>query len=485
MREHKGKSLIALPSDYVVIDTETTGLDYEYCSIIEVSAVRCSGGSVVDKFTSLIKPEPVTTYYPCRNDGAGEWVTRYVDQYITDLTGITNEMLAEAPEPSEVMPKLLDFLGDSVLIGHNANFDVNFLYDAAMDTCGKPLTNGFIDTLRIARKVFPDLKHHRLSDVAEACGVTVEGAHRAEADCMTTAGCYEHMKSRILKTETEADFQHRFIKSTDYADGLRNITATVDQIDDTNPIFGKIVVFTGKISTMTRKEAFQIVANLGGIPQDTITKKTNFLVIGSEEFASSVKNGKTQKMQKAEEYMAKGQEIAVLSEAAFFDLVEDWISPSAFELEIYDFILPRLTDVLEFNCVGKDSIKAQPGKRFTSVQYIRPDQIAGKNAAQLVFRIVARKGKFAFEVADGDSYVSIPFDPDDNGIIQHIPMLQNALDVVIDSGSCEYSCCSRVEQCSDSRRCVNPYPYIAANCNYRKILKSGRVFYGKNRTIDG
>lgn len=324
MREHKGKSLIALPSDYVVIDTETTGLDYEYCSIIEVSAVRCSGGSVVDKFTSLVKPEPVTTYYPCRNDGAGEWVTRYVDQYITDLTGITNEMLAEAPEPEEVMPKLLDFLGASVLIGHNANFDVNFLYDAAMDTCGKPLANDFIDTLRIARKVFPDLKHHRLSDVAEACGVTGEDAHRAEADCMTTAGCYEHMKSRILQSETESDFQHRFMKSTDYADGLRNITATVEQIDDTNPVYGKTVVFTGAMTTMSRKEGFQLVANLGGIPADSITKKTNYLVIGGEEFASCVKNGKTKKMQKAESYQAKGEEITILSESAFFDMISDW-----------------------------------------------------------------------------------------------------------------------------------------------------------------
>lgn len=327
MREHKGKSLIALPSDYVVIDTETTGLDYEYCGIIEVSAVRCSGGSVVDKFTSLVKPDLVTTYYPCRNDGAGEWVTRYVDQYITDLTGITNEMLAEAPEPEEVMPKLLDFLGDFVLIGHNANFDVNFLYDAAMDTCGKPLSNDFIDTLRIARKVFPELKHHRLSDIAQACGVTADDAHRAEADCLTTAACFEHMKKTILSSQTEAEFAYRFSsawKSGNYNESLRNITATTDQIDDTNPVFGKIVVFTGAMTTMSRKEGFQLVANLGGIPADSITKKTNYLVIGGEEFASCVKNGKTKKMQKAESYQAKGEEITILSESAFFDMISDW-----------------------------------------------------------------------------------------------------------------------------------------------------------------
>lgn len=327
MREHKGKSIIALPSEYVVIDTETTGLDYECCDIIEVSAVRFADGEVVDKITSLVKPKLVTTYYPCRNDGAGETVTRYVDQFITDLTGITNEMLEAAPEPAEVMPKLLAFLEDSVLIGHNANFDVNFLYDSAEASCGASLSNDFIDTLRIARKVFPELKHHRLSDIALACGVSADGTHRAEADCMTTAACFEHMRKTILSTQTEAEFAYRFSsawKSGNYNDSLKNISATVDQIDDTNPIFGKVVVFTGAMTTMPRKEGFQLVANLGGTPADSITKKTNFLVIGGEEFASCVKNGKTTKMKKAESYQAKGEEITILSEAAFFDMVSDW-----------------------------------------------------------------------------------------------------------------------------------------------------------------
>lgn len=327
MREHKGKSMIALPSEYVVIDTETTGLDYECCDIIEVSAVKFADGEVMDTFTSLMKPKLVTTYYPLRNDGAGEWVTRYVDQFIADLTGITNEMLEEAPEPAEVMPKLMAFLGESVLIGHNANFDVNFLYDAAEATCGTPLTNDFIDTLRIARKVFPELKHHRLADIAQACGVAPDGSHRAEADCLTTAACFEHMRKTILSTQTETEFAHRFTsawKSGNYNKTLRNITAATDQIDDTNPVFGKIVVFTGAMATMSRKEGFQLVANLGGTPADSITKKTNYLVIGGEEFASCVKNGKTKKMQKAEAYQAKGEEITILSESAFFDMIADW-----------------------------------------------------------------------------------------------------------------------------------------------------------------
>lgn len=323
MREHKGKSVIALPSDYVVIDTETTGLDYEYCEIIEVSAVRYSAGGIVDKFSTLVKPELVETYYPLRNDGEGEWVARYVDDFITDLTGITNEMLAEAPAPAEVLPKFLDFIGDSVLIGHNVNFDINFLYDAAARHCGLTLSNDFIDTMRIARKHLPELKHHRLQDVADACGVSPSSAHRAEADCITTAACYEVMRSAILDQETEADFQHRFIKHSHSA-RAKDIAA-VGEVDETNPLFGKAVVFTGAMSTMPRKDGLQLVANLGGTPQDTITKKTNYLVIGAEEFASCVKNGKTRKIQKAEAYQAKGEEISIVSESAFFDMISEWM----------------------------------------------------------------------------------------------------------------------------------------------------------------
>lgn len=318
MRENKGKSIIALPSEYIVIDTETTGLDYECCHLIEVAAVKYSNGAETGRFSSLVKPEP----YEVLND-ADEWVPEYVDVFITQLTGITNEMLAAAPGPEEVIPQFLDFLADAVLIGHNANFDINFLYDTA-ETVGRTLSNDFIDNLRIARKVFPELPHHRLADIAKACAIPQPEAHRAEADCLVTAGCFECMKSKILAEQTEADFAKLFDKSYRRQEALANVTANTTDIDETNPIFGKVVVFTGALSTMSRLNAFQIVADLGATPQDSVTKKTNFLVIGKADFVKSVKEGKTTKMKKAESLIAKGNDLAILSEDAFFDLIADY-----------------------------------------------------------------------------------------------------------------------------------------------------------------
>lgn len=320
-RENKGNSIIALPSSYVVIDTETTGLDYEYNNLIEVCAIHYSNGEPMRSFSSLIQP-PLSHSYDYEAD---EWKDEYVDEYITELTGITNEMLENAPSAEQVIPEFLEFIGDALLIGHNVHFDINFLYDAAK-ACGRVLTNDFIDTLRISRKVLPDLKHHRLSDITAYYNIENDRAHRAESDCKATAQCYERLRTQVLANCTEDAFQSQFKRNyKKRADTLANITATVTDIDKTNPVYGRVVVFTGALSSMERKDAFQIVANLGGIPKDSVTKKTNFLVIGNADFVASVKNGKTNKMKQAEDYRRKGCDILVVSENTFFEMISEFV----------------------------------------------------------------------------------------------------------------------------------------------------------------
>jgi DNA polymerase-3 subunit epsilon len=130
-RTEKGKSLIAFPTDYTVIDIETTGLDLFYNSIIEVSAIRVRNSEVQDKFSSLIKPPK---HYSFEDSDY-----YYVDEFITKLTGITNEMLDDAPEVTEVLPEFVESIGDDILIGHNVIFDINFPYAAIGIVTGQPL----------------------------------------------------------------------------------------------------------------------------------------------------------------------------------------------------------------------------------------------------------------------------------------------------------------------------------------------------------
>lgn len=322
VREFKGKSLIALPESYVVIDTETTGLDYDFCNIIEISGIKVIDGKIVDSFSSLVQPPPVFIT-DAETDNV---IPEYIDEYISALTGITNEELQNAPKIDSVYPNFVDFIGSSILIGHNVNFDINFLYDAGL-RLGHHLSNDFIDTMRIARKLYPDLKHHRLRDIVEYLNIDAHGAHRALVDCETTNSCYALMRHTILENMTESAFAATF-KPHYKGDGhssridVASIVSQNSEFDETHPLYGKTVVFTGTLSSMLRKDAMQHVANVGGINSNSVTKSTNFLVIGSEEFASSVKDGKTTKMKKAEALQLKGNDIQIISEKAFFDMLD-------------------------------------------------------------------------------------------------------------------------------------------------------------------
>ena len=320
-----GKSIIALPTTFCIVDLETTGLDFENDDIIEISAIRFENGTQVSSYETLVKP-PLSTFYDIET---GSDVEVYVSDFIADLTGITNEMLETAPEIRSVLPGFLDFIGDSIIIGHNIPFDMKFLGQALENHGFGDIKNDYINTIRIARKTFPGNPHYRLSDVAKYCGLSQSSAHRALADCETTANCYLNMRDRILTEKSESEFLAEFNShknSSSYSAYIESLSGVSCEGNEDSPIWGKTVVFTGTLERMPRKEALAYVAKLGGIPADSLTKETNYLVIGNGEFVASVKNGKTNKMKKAEAMALKGLDIHVVSESAFFKMVDAFIS---------------------------------------------------------------------------------------------------------------------------------------------------------------
>lgn len=176
-RNNKGKSLFEFPDNYTVLDIETTGLSPQYSEIIEIGALCVRGGSVEDEFQKLIKP-----YRP-------------IPPAITSLTGITNEMVQNAEELEQVLPEFLYFAADDIIVGHNVNFDLNFIIDRA-EFFGGSFSNDYVDTMRISRKLNKGLAHHRLSDLAELYGIKNENAHRALSDCYTTHKALQFMKEK-------------------------------------------------------------------------------------------------------------------------------------------------------------------------------------------------------------------------------------------------------------------------------------------------
>lgn len=178
-REFKGNSLFAFPADYTVIDIETNGLVSGVCEIIEVSALKLRDHVRTDRFSTLVKP------------------TAHIDAFITGLTGITDDMVKDAPNITDVMRDFYDFIGKDVLIGHNVHFDVNFLYDNLLEHNGLILDNDFVDTLRLARKALPRLCNHKQTTVAAHYGISVAGAHRALRDCEICNACYIALKNEL------------------------------------------------------------------------------------------------------------------------------------------------------------------------------------------------------------------------------------------------------------------------------------------------
>lgn len=299
IRKNKGKSLLALESNYVVIDLETTGLTPSFDQIIELGAIRFVDDVEVSRFQSLVRP------------------TEPISDFITALTGISNDMVADAPAIEEVLPDFLRFIGDSLLIGHNVNFDVNFIYDYA-EACNLPVcSNDFVDTLRMARRVYKDLDNHKLSTLCDYLCIQQSVEHRAIADCLRTQACYARMKDAV--SSGAADLH---TESERYSSMAQRIQAQGDRFNPDCPLYGKYVAFTGTLQRMKRKEAMQATADIGGICCDGVTQQTNFLVLGNNDYCKSIKGGKSSKQKKAEKLQLAGYDIQVISEDAFYEMLE-------------------------------------------------------------------------------------------------------------------------------------------------------------------
>ncbi len=165
-----------LDNHYVVFDLETTGLDVMNNGIIEIGAVRILNGKLVEQFSTLVKPD-----YP-------------ITEETTDITGITQQMLDKAPKISMVIPDFMKFIEGSILVAHNAEFDLKFIKKFA-GAEEYEIKNRVEDTLVLARSVLKGLKHHDLHTIGDYFGV-VFNHHRALDDAKATAEIFLELKKR-------------------------------------------------------------------------------------------------------------------------------------------------------------------------------------------------------------------------------------------------------------------------------------------------
>lgn len=209
-----------LDTTYCVLDLETTGLSFRTEKITEVGIMKVKNGEIIDEFSCFVNPE------------------KPIPQKVVEVTNITDDMVKDAETIDKVFPKILEFVGDSVLVAHNADFDIGFLkYNASQ--LGYELNNTYVDTLRLAKSLFPDFKKYKLGFIADKLGIIVEVAHRALDDVDTTVKVFNVMismlKEKGAKTWDDvdsleigkADYKslptyHAIILAKDYV-GLKNL----------------------------------------------------------------------------------------------------------------------------------------------------------------------------------------------------------------------------------------------------------------------
>ena len=179
-----------IDTTYCVLDLETTGFSATTEKITEVGIMKVKNGEILDQFSCFVNPQ------------------KHIPQRVTEVTKITDDMVKEAETIEQVFPKIVEFVKDSVLVAHNAPFDMGFLKQNAKNL-GYDFDFTYLDTLSLAKDLFPDYKKYKLGKIAENLGIKVEVAHRALDDVDTTVKVFNVMmdmlKKRGAKTVDDID----------------------------------------------------------------------------------------------------------------------------------------------------------------------------------------------------------------------------------------------------------------------------------------
>lgn len=172
---------------FIVVDLETTGLEPNLDSIVEIGAIKVINGEIVDEKTTLVHPGI------------------FVPQVTTDITGITTEMLIGQPAFDKIVDEYLDFIGeDGVFVAHNAEFDFAF-FNSHLRRMKRPeLVNPYVCTFKLAKAVHPNLSRYGLGALVEVFGIELPQAHRAVHDARATA----HLFIKFLKVLQDGGLKH-------------------------------------------------------------------------------------------------------------------------------------------------------------------------------------------------------------------------------------------------------------------------------------
>ena len=250
---------------YVVLDLETTGLSSLYNRMIEFGAVKIDHGIEVGRLDILVNPG-------CP-----------IPKKISEITNITDEMLANKPTAKEALPKIVEFIGDAILVTHNADFDFNFLQEELKRNNMPELTNPVIDTLSLSRYLFPDSRNHRLGSLCRNMDIYYdeESAHRADYDASVLNDVWQPMIVQLTK-------QNHNLTHADLAN-LETPKSLLKHIRPSHVIaLAKDYQGLKDLYKLVSLSHVEYLANVPKIPKREIQRLREHLILGSACFNGEV-----------------------------------------------------------------------------------------------------------------------------------------------------------------------------------------------------
>jgi DNA polymerase-3 subunit epsilon len=284
--------------DFTAIDFETA--NHHRGSPCAVGLVRVRDDEIEAEELWLMRPPPQYAGF---------------EPFNTRIHGIRSGDVAGEPTFESRLPQILGFIGSDIVCAHNARFDSAVLAAACVAVGVEPPGLRYLCTLTAARRCL-ELPAYRLPFVAKDLGVDIGNHHEAGHDARAVARLVPRLAARLSASSLE-----QLVEITQTAPqpvGLPTIERPHPDADPAHPLWGRVIVFTGALSSMTRRLAHEEAIQVGALPDKTVTRRTNVLVIGDLDPVRLVPGDTTrQKAQKAFKLRAGGQDIEVMTEYDF------------------------------------------------------------------------------------------------------------------------------------------------------------------------
>lgn len=307
-----------MSKSYVALDVETA--NYSRGSICSIGLVKFLDGVPTDTFYSLVNPEEP------------------FDDYNTFIHGIDANAVANSPTFPEIKQQLLEFIDGLTIVAHFAQFDMGAIADAYAKYELELDDIEYLCSYRLAKVAMPGQLNYKLKRLAKALKIELDH-HNALSDAKASGLILAHLISSNRFDDLETFLKHfrydkkgklgakgfRRKKDLAYKENLlyQPTAEEIAKMDPNHVFYGLHFCFTGKLERMTRKEANRAAALVGAIPENSVTQKTNILVVGEQDWRVVGTEGLSTKMKKAQSLLEKGHDIEIMTEDDFIKLLKE------------------------------------------------------------------------------------------------------------------------------------------------------------------